>query len=84
MSQRSQRRKKRKRKNTQNKSKTHEDFGEKHHTTVSVFSHCQLQMYFSGIDPGDASVVWFKLFLFLLSTAAGTNPEGAKCLGRGY
>lgn len=42
-------RKKRKRKNTQNKSKTHGDSGERHHMTVSVFSHCQLQMYFSMI-----------------------------------
>lgn len=36
-------------KNTQNKSKTHDDFGERHYRTVSVFSHCQLQMYFSRI-----------------------------------
>lgn len=42
--------KKSKRKNIQNKSKTHDDFGERHDITDSVFSHCQLQMYDSRIE----------------------------------
>lgn len=51
---------------------------------VSSFSEIIFQMlsYFMIM----VMPMWFRLGFFssLLSTAIGTDPEGAKCFGRGY